>query len=253
MKLEVSLVIITKNEELNIERCIRSVPFASDVVVVDSYSQDKTKEIALNLGSRVIEEEWKGFGPQKHRAVNYAKYDWVLCLDADEALSEQLVCEIQQCWNSLDPHVGYKFPRKSFYLGRWILHGGWFPDYQLRLFNRKFNQWNSLNIHEQVQANKIIFFKHPILHWVFRDISHQVITNDRYSGLQASSLYATGRKISFLNLLLKMLIKPWSKFIECYFLKLGFLDGMPGFIIAVSAGYSVFLRWAKIWEKQKRN
>lgn len=246
MKLALSLVIITLNEESNIERCIRSVPFASDIVVVDSHSQDFTRELAAQLGARVFKEDWLGYGPQKASAVEKAKYDWILCLDADEGLSSGLSAELIAKWKSLEAQTGYEFPRKSFYLGRWITHGGWFPDYQLRLFNRKFSKWDSQPIHEKVKAEKVQRFNAPINHWVFKNVSHQIVTNDRYSSLQAQEQFAKGQRFS----LLKMLFKPVSKFVECYFLKLGFLDGLPGFFIAVSAGYSVFSRWAKIWERQ---
>lgn len=248
MKLPVSLVIITLNEERNIERCIRSVPFASEIVVVDSGSTDKTLEIAKGLGATVHHYPWQGFGIQKAKATELSHNDWVLNLDADEALSPELAQEIMEKWQSLDPRVGYEMPRKSYHLGRWIMHGGWYPDAQLRLFNRQHSGWQKVPIHEKVEAAEKQRFKKPLLHWVFKNISHQVITNDRYSSLQAEDHIRKGKKFS----LLKLVIKPWVKFIECYFLKLGFLDGFAGFVIAVGAAYSVFLRWVKIWELQKK-
>ncbi|PIS10301.1 MAG: glycosyltransferase family 2 protein, partial [Bdellovibrio sp. CG10_big_fil_rev_8_21_14_0_10_47_8] len=152
MKLPLTLLIITLNEERNIERCIRSVPFASQVLVVDSHSKDQTRAIAASLGAQVIEQDWLGYGLQKKRGTEIAQYDWILSLDADETLSPELVQEIQQKWDSLEPEVGYEMPRKSFHLGRWIRYGGWYPDYQLRLYHRKHSQWPDQQIHERVWA-----------------------------------------------------------------------------------------------------
>jgi glycosyltransferase involved in cell wall biosynthesis len=250
MKLPLSLVVITKNEEENIERCLRSVPFAGDVVVVDSFSSDRTVERAKALGARVFQESWRGFGPQKQFGVSQAKHDWILSLDADEALSPELAKELHARFANLDAQTGYRLPRRSFHLGRWILHGGWTPDRQLRLFNRSSSKWNEDGIHESVKSPKVESFRSPILHWVFRDLSHQVVTNDRYSGLQAEALDSQTQKFS----IFRLVTKPWVKFMETYFWKRGFLDGLPGFIISVSAAYSVFLKHAKLWERQqKRN
>ncbi len=243
-KLPLTLTLITKNEEKNLERCLRSVPFASEIVVIDSGSQDNTVKVAQQLGATVYVEDWQGFGPQKQLAVKKAKYDWILSLDGDEALSPGLVKEILARFKNLNENTGYLLPRKSFHLGRWINFGGWYPDRQLRLFNRKFSNWNSEKIHEKVISPVTEKFQNEIQHWVFRDLSHQVETNNRYSGLQAESLIGSGKSFSFF----KLITKPMSKFVETYILKRGFLDGLPGFIISVSAAYSVFLKWAKMWE-----
>ncbi len=248
IKLPLSLIVITLNEERNIERCLRSVPFASDVVVVDSGSRDRTRELATRLGARVLEKSWTGYGPQKKFATEQAREDWVLSLDADEVLSPELAAEIQQKFASLDPQTGYEMPRKSWHLGQWIRYGGWYPDYQLRLYNRKYSQWPDSQIHERVQASKVARLSEPLLHYVFRDLADQVETNNRYSSLLAEKDVQAGKKFSWL----KLVVKPGTKFLETYFLKLGFLDGRAGFLISVSAAYSIFLRWAKIGELQKR-
>lgn len=246
-KLPISLVVITLNEEENIRRCLESADFVNDIIVLDSYSKDKTRDICLQMNARFEQQEWLGFGCQKRKAVELAKNDWVLCLDADEALSLKLKQEILARWNQLDEKTGYKLPRISFFLKRWIRHGGWYPDYQLRLFNRKFSQWSENPIHEKVISEKQEVFASPIEHFVFTQISHQVVTNDRYSTLQAQKMIQDGKRFNWFH----FLTKPFVKFVECYFLKLGFLDGTPGFIIAVSAGYSVFLKWAKLWEAKE--
>ncbi|MFZ4403534.1 MAG: glycosyltransferase family 2 protein, partial [Pseudobdellovibrionaceae bacterium] len=154
--------------------------------------------------------------------------------------------EIYSLWPSVDAQAGYLLPRLSYHLGRWIRHGGWHPDYQLRLFNKKHSQWDGLQVHEKVKVKNQVKLKASILHWVFDNISDQVITNDKYSGLLAQNLSQQQRSFS----IFKLITKPISKFIETYFWKRGFLDGLPGLIIAVSAAYSVFLKWAKLWEIQ---
>lgn len=243
-KLPISLVVVTLNEEANIERCLQSAPFVSDVVIVDSFSTDRTVELAQKLGAVVHQEKWCGYGPQKALAVTKAKNDWILSLDADEALSSGLQAEIMAKFASLKPEVGYEFPRRSFHLGRWINYGGWYPDAQLRLFHRQHSRWSGDVLHEKVQVKSKERFQSDLLHWVFESLSDQVVTNDKYSSLGAEKLAKSGKSFS----LLKLIIKPWTKFMECYFLKRGCIDGLPGFIIAVSAGYSIFLRHAKLWE-----
>lgn len=246
-KLPISLVVITKNEEANIERCLRSVPFASECLVVDSGSTDQTLVRAQALGARVIVEAWRGYGRQKKFAADQASESWILSLDADEALSPELAQEIQDRFDSLDPKTGYLMSRKSFHLGRWILRGGWFPDWQLRLFNRAESQWKDSEIHEKVEASRTERLTGSILHWVFEDLSDQVRTNDHYSSLQARDLAVSGKRFS----VWKLLSKPFSKFLETYLWKRGFLDGLPGLIISVGAAYSVFLKWAKLWEIER--
>jgi glycosyltransferase involved in cell wall biosynthesis len=271
-KLSLSVVIITLNEEENLSRCLTSVKdWAGEVVVVDSGSTDRTVQIAESLGAKVIFQEWLGFGAQKKFAVDCAKFDWVLSLDADEQCSPELIEWLRTEFKFLKQEQIYSFSRKSFYLGRWIRGGGWYPDYQARLFHRKYAQWNTDSIHEKVvpqpetqqlkiivenfgarksKSLKSVYVKidRPILHFVFKNISHQVSTNNRYSSLQAAALLDRGVKFSWA----KLLFKPISKFLECYLIKLGFLDGAVGFLIAYSAGYSAFLKWAKLWELQKR-
>lgn len=241
-----SLVVITLNAQAHLERCLKSVPFASDLVVLDSGSTDETVNIAKAAGARVFVEEWRGYGAQKHRATELALTDWVLNLDADEALSLESQAEIQALLNrgSIDEEA-FSFPRLSFHMGRWIRHGGWYPDRQIRLYDRRRARWSLKAVHEKIEAQVLGQLHSPILHWVFNSLEHQVTTNNRYSTLGADELSRRGRSFWLIHLLLK----PKVKFLETYIWKLGFLDGMPGFIIAVGAAYSVFLKWAKLWEK----
>lgn len=248
-KLPISLVVITLNEEVNIERCLRSVPFASEIIIIDSGSQDKTTLIATQLGARVYQEAWRGFGPTKRRGVDLASQDWILSLDADEALSAELAQEIFQLFKTSqqDQHHGYRIPRLSFHLGKWIRFGGWYPDYQLRLFNKKYANWSDSPVHEKVNCSKVGVLSKNILHYVFRDLSHNVETNNRYSTLGMQALLEKKEKFS----LAKLIFKPIGKFIECYLVKQGCRDGIPGFIIATGAAYSLFLKYAKLWERTK--
>jgi glycosyltransferase involved in cell wall biosynthesis len=249
-QLPLSLVIITLNEELNIERCIRSAPFASEIIVLDSGSQDRTVEIAESLGAKVTVEPFRGFREQKIRAVELASHDWILSLDADEALGLALQAEILDFWKAGTPScAGFEMPRLSYHLGQWIHHGGWYPDTQLRLFNRRFASWTGGNVHERVTANgEVVSLDADLQHYVFRNLAHQVDTNNLYSTEGARDLQAA--RVSFHLPLL--LIKPVSKFLETYFFKLGLLDGMPGFLISVSAAYSMFLKHAKLWEHRQK-
>lgn len=246
-----SLAIITLNEEAGIARCIRSVPWADDVVVVDSGSQDRTVEIARSLGARVFTEAWRGYRDQKIRATELCFHDWVLSLDADEALSLEAIKELEAVFasgklaaGSVD---GFEFPRLSFHMERWIRHGGWYPDWQLRLFHRGRAKWGAGHVHERVAAEKVERLRHPIHHWPFHDLSEQIRTNNNYSSLGAKDLFARGRRFS----LFALVFKPWSKFMETYFIKRGFLDGLPGFVISVGAAYSVFLKFAKLRELER--
>lgn len=242
--LRLSVVIITKNEERNVARCLESVAWASEVLVLDSGSTDATVEIAQKMGARVVTDIWRGFGAQKAHAAKLAKNDWILSLDADECATPMLQLEVESEYAMLEPKTAYSFPRKSFLWGKWIRYGGWSPDTQVRLFNRQHSNWDQASIHEKVIAEKYASFKNAIEHYVFRDIADQVETNNRYSGLLATKDFLAGKKFS----LLKLIFKPIFKFIENYFVKLGFLDGRAGFVIAVNSAHSTFLRWVKIGE-----
>lgn len=247
MKLPLSVVIITKNEAQNIADCIASVPFADEVLVVDSGSVDKTTEIAAQKRAHVLNKEWMGFGPQKQWAVRQAKHDWVLCLDADERVSEELHQELLEKFEHLDSQTLYRFSRVSFYLGEWIWHGGWFPDFQGRLFNRKYFQWNQAPIHERVEGGaKHSHFMGPLEHMVFDSFEDHIKTNLRYSKLLSQQDSQKNKKFYKWQLV----VKPFVKFVECYILKQGFRDGWAGWIIAINAAHSIFMRLSFRFEQQ---
>ncbi|HEX4923459.1 MAG TPA: glycosyltransferase family 2 protein [Bdellovibrionales bacterium] len=241
----ISLVVITLNEAQNIERCLKSVPFADDIVVLDSGSQDDTAARAKKLGARVFIESFRGYREQKVRATALARHDWIVSLDADEALSPELAGEILEKFD--ENRDGFEMPRLSYHLGRWIRHGGWYPDWQLRFFHRGRCQWVGGHIHERLSGKNVLRLQNPIHHWVFKDLADQVDTNNDYSSRGARDLFDRGQKFSWS----KLLFKPLSKFLETYVWKRGFLDGTEGFIIAVGAAYSVFLKYAKLRELRR--
>lgn len=246
--LPVSVVIITKNEERNLPRCLESVSWADEVLVVDSGSQDATLGVAQERGARTLTEAWRGFGPQKAFAALQAKNDWILSIDADECVTTELKAEIERSFGTLRSDTAYSLPRKSLLWGRWIRHGGWYPDRQVRLFHRGHANWDQSPVHERVIAPKYGQLQSPLEHFVFRDVAHQIETNNRYSGLLAAKDAEAGRRFR----LWKLVFKPYFKFFENYFWKRGFLDGLPGLIIAVNSAHSTFLRWVKIWEIERQ-
>lgn len=245
---KISAVIITLNEQLNIERCLNSLRWVDEIIVYDSGSTDETLKIAENLGAKVFKGPWMGFGSTKKKATELASNDWIISVDADEEISEELSHEIKKTIQKSCPEMAYKIPRLSYYMERWIKHGGWYPDAQLRLFNKKKYQWNEAAIHEKVEATGQILIvqqlKNNMHHYVFKNIEHQVATNNKYSSLQALDMYQKNKSFSYFH----FFTKPYVKFLECYFLKLGFLDGWAGYVIARNAAYSVYLKWIKLKE-----
>ena len=246
MSVKISGAIITFNEEKNIKRCIDSLKEVCDeIVVVDSLSSDNTVSIAKELGAKVINQKFLGHIAQKQLAVDNCSNDWILSLDADEELSKELIKELKELIKKPLSAEAYSMPRVSFHLGRWIRHGGWYPDRKTRLFNKQKAHWGGYNPHDKVIVNgETKKLKNDIRHYVFKDLRHNIDTNNSYSSIMAEDLYKNGKKFSMMLLL----FKPLGKFLETYVYKRGFLDGLPGFIIAVGAAYSMFLKYAKLWE-----
>ena len=249
-----SVTIIALNEAHQLARTIESIQWADDVVVVDSGSSDGTQELARSLGARVIEQPWLGFGRQKNLAQDQARQDWVLNLDADEVVSPELRAEIQ-AWlldqqDSMTkggPPGHLAFPRKNFYRGQWIRHGGWYPNILVRLGHRSNCRWTEPHLHESLQSGGArSVARNPLLHYTFRSIAHQVRTNLRYAQDGANELKRKGQSYS----LIRLIAKPIGKFIETYLLKRGFLDGRLGFIISVNAAHSMFLKQAFLTETE---
>lgn len=246
---QISASIITLNEAKKLRDCILSLDWVDEIVVVDSLSGDATVEIAESLGAKVIEQPFLGHVKQKDFAVRHCSNNWVICLDADERVSPQLKTQIIKLFETHPdgdlPCKGYTVARRSFHLGRWILHGGWYPDRNIRLFDRRFGGWHGVDPHDRIEvAGKLGNLNAALDHYVFDDLAHNVQQNNFFSGISAKILYEKGKKPS----LIKLIFKPPGKFIETYFVKQGFRDGLPGFIIAVGAAYSMFLKYAKLWE-----
>ena len=256
MKQPLSVTIVTLNEEKNLTRALESVKWADDILVVDSGSTDATVSIAAAYGARVVKQKWLGYGAQKNFAQNLAKHDWVLNLDADEEVSPELVkeiCEVISRARSLEKSdkytAGFSMPRKTWYLGRWILHGGWYPNRIVRLVDRRYAKWSEPEVHEALLVQGETEMLHAdLLHYTFHAIGDQVETNLCFSRLGYRDLLRKGAQAS----LLKLVLKPIGKFIETYILKKGFLDGVPGFIISVNAAHSIFLKYAYFFEPENQ-
>ena len=251
--MQVSAVIITLNEEKNIADAIRSVEWVDEVVVVDSESSDRTREIAESLGARVIVNPWPGFSAQKQFATEQAVHDWIISLDADERISIKLREEIQSLIESEPAADGYNIPRLTYYMDRPIRHGGWYPDHQLRFFDRRKGGWNGAVIHESVKmtnGSKIGTLRSDILHYTVENAGeHQRMISERYAPLGAQKMYADGRRTSPS----KAVFASWFAFVRAYFLKLGFLDGFPGFCIAYFAANHAFLKHLALLDLQRDN
>lgn len=246
----ISATIITLNEEKDLPRCLDSLGFADEIIVVDSGSADRTVEVATKMGAKVVQEPWHGYGAQKNFAMSLAKSDWVLNVDADEVVTPELREEILSEIRSAQSAAGYSVARKTYYLGRWIKHGGWYPNYVTRLAQRSKGNWTEPNVHEELQIQgELRQLRNPLLHYTFSDIADQVRTNLRYSRQGAMDLHAKDVRPSFV----KILAKPLGKFFETYLLKRGFLDGLPGFIISINAAHSMFLKYAYLWELSREN
>jgi glycosyltransferase involved in cell wall biosynthesis len=242
-----SVAVIAKNEADRIGRLLASATIAQEIVVVDSGSTDGTVEACLSANARVVRHEWQGYAAQKQVAMDLAQGDWILSLDADEALSEESAQEILSAIrNAPQDVVGFSMPRLSFYLDRWIRHGGWYPDRKVRLVRRGHGRWEGDGIHEKLEVlGRVERLKHPLLHYVYRDISDQVNTINRFSTVFADH-FKGGR--SWWHLLFG-LVHAVGKFFECAFWKLGILDGTAGLVIAVNSSFYVFLKHAKAWER----
>ncbi len=248
--MKISAVIIAGNEEEKIADAIRSVDWADEVLVIDSESIDMTPEIAEGLGARVINRPWPGFSAQKQFGVEAASFDWILSLDADEQISPELRQEIENI--RMTQHAdGYKIPRRTYYMDRAIRHCGWYPDWQLRLFDRRKGKWKDVLVHESVEMTtdaKIEKLTGDILHFTGEGaLHHHEMIGKRYAPLAARQMFDDGKRTSPLRIAAAGAIA----FLSTYILKMGFLDGLPGFCIARFAGHHAFLKHLCLWELQK--
>lgn len=253
--MKISACIIAFNEEKNIGDAIKSLDWADEIILVDSNSTDRTREIAESFDVKVILQDWPGFSKQKQFAVDRALHDWIFSLDADERVSEQLKTEILHL-KSLPAESladGYKIPRLSFYMNRAIKHGGWYPDWQLRFFNRAKGKWKDVMIHESFEMAenaRIQSLRGDILHYSVENAAyHHRLIGERYAPLAAEQMFRSGRRTSPV----KIATAGVFAFLQTYILKTGFLDGLPGFCIARFAAHHAFLKHLLLWEKQNKS
>ena len=242
-----SVCIITYNEAENLPRCLASVAFADEVVVVDSQSTDRTAAIAQQAGCRVILQPFLGYVAQKNLALRHATHQWVLCLDADEWLVDAAAATLQAALAARTPDIaGYTLKRHTFYLGDWVNHCGWWPEYKLRLFDRQRGQWYGNDLHEGVRVEgRVVALDVELGHQTYRDITHHVSKLNAYTSIMAQSLGARHQtRVGFTYLVLR----PFLRFCRMFLLRGGWKEGMRGFIIAVIGAFYVFAKYAKLWE-----
>ena len=240
--MKITATIITLNEERNIARAIESLRCSDEILIVDSGSVDRTVELAEKLGARVIEAGWRGFAGQKNWAAEQASHDWILSLDADEALSEALEAEIWNLKKNGPRYDAYTMPRLARYLGRWILHSGWYPDRKVRLYDRRKARWVGDFVHESViSTGRIGHLESNLLHFTCDSLSEHLRSLDRYTTLAAQEIAARKVKVP----LFRVILDPAWTFAKTYFLQRGFLDGLEGLTIAYMAAFYTFLKYSK--------
>jgi glycosyltransferase involved in cell wall biosynthesis len=249
---QISATVITHNEAKNIQRAIRSLGAADEIVVVDAHSTDGTRELASELGARVILHPWAGFAAQKNFASDQARHDWILSLDADEELNTDACHAIDEWKPSAPAAAGYRFARRARYLGRWILHSGWYPDYKVRLFDRRRARWQGEYVHESVAVDgPVEMLPGEILHYTCDSLAEHRQRVEFYTDLAAREMLHRGERAGILR---RFLAPPWV-FINTFFLRLGLLDAPQGFLIAWMAARYVYLKYGKadrLWSDAAR-
>ncbi len=247
MREKISAGIAAGNEEDNIRRCLESVKWADEIVVVDSFSTDKTVEICKEYTDRITRHKWLGYVGQRNLVKDRTTGPWVLLIDADEEVSIELKDEIlRELENPLCADCsGYELSRMSRYFGRWIRHGEWYPDFKLRLFRKEHGRCGGKEPHDKITVDgRVKRLKNHLYHYTYRDISEQITTMNKFTTIAARGRHEDGKICHLWDLLLRPLIR----FVRGYFLKRGFMDGLPGLIIAVNAFYGTFVKYAKLWE-----
>ncbi len=245
-----SVVIITFNEEHNIGRCLDSVKsIADEIIVLDSFSTDNTVEISKNKGAIVKQQKFLGYIQQKNAALSFASNDYVLCLDADEALEENLINSILHAKRTFSADA-YYFNRCTNYCGRFIRNGSWYPNKKIRLFNKRVAKWGGINPHDRIELDgndkNIQYLKGDILHYSYNTIEEHVTRNNHYSSISADALNSMGVRSNWI----KILFNPFWAFVYGYIIRLGFVDGFYGFIIAVNSAHATFQKYVKLYHMQ---
>ncbi len=235
-----SVTIIVLNEEENIVPCLTSVSFADEIVVVDSGSTDRTLELARGFTDRIFTTDWRGFAGTKQFALDQARMEWVFSLDADERVAPALKDEILGVVRADGPLAGYRVPRKNYFCGRWVRRLGWYPDYTLRLFQREKGRFREREVHEEVKVDGPVgVLKTPLDHYSYRSVSEYVTRMDRYARLAARELAKAGRR-PYPG---ELLWRPFFTFLHLYLVRLGFLEGLDGYTLAVLMSQYRFLKY----------
>jgi len=244
MKVPLSVVIVTKDEERNIEAALQSVSRFSEIIIIDDFSADSTLSIAHKYTNNIFQIRWQGYARQKQSGIDKASMPWVLVLDADERVTEELADEIRIAIGSAVYNAFY-IPRKNFFLGRWIRHGGWWPDYTLRLFRKGSACMEQREVHEKIVTDgKTAYCKNPMEHYTYREISDYIKKMDVYSALAATELHQKGVSAR----LYQLVLKPPVTFLRMFLFQQGFRDGFHGFALAVLYSFYTFLKYLKLRE-----
>ena len=245
---KLTVTVITRNEAADIGDALASVAWADEIVVVDSCSSDATVEIARRHTNRVFVREWPGYIAQKNFAASQASNDWIFSLDGDERVTPELAAEIRKLLATDPTDAGYRVPRVSWYLGQWVRTTDWFPDYQLRLFDRRRGEWTGRYVHETLSVRGSVGrLSGELQHYAYRDISEHLETIDRYSTYAAQQMFEDGKRTNAAQLALH----PPFAFLRNFLLRGGFRDGSAGLVISALNSYYVFLKFAKLWEIQR--
>jgi glycosyltransferase involved in cell wall biosynthesis len=246
---KLSVTVITKNEAADIGAALASVAWADEIVVVDSHSTDETVAIARQHTDRVVVRDWPGYIDQKNYAASIARNDWILSLDADERVTPELAAELQALTAGAPPAAAFRIPRVTWHLGRWIRSTDWYPDYQLRCYDRRAAEWTGQYVHEAVTVRgQTGQLRGELQHYAYRDITDHLETIDRYTTLAAKQMREAGRRAG----VLQIAGHPPLAFLRNYLAHGGIRDGAPGLIISAMNAYYVFLKFAKLWELQHR-
>lgn len=249
---KISAFVVCCNEEKNIRRCLESIKWCDEIVIIDSGSKDRTLEICREYTSKILHKDWAGYVEQKAFGLSQCSSEWALNIDADEEVSPELQVAIKSALQSNEANDkkidGFQISRVVFYMGRWWRRGGWYPEYRLRLCRKSKTSWGGNDPHEKAivdgTTKKI---SGELRHYTYSDISDQVNRLNRYSTTIAHNMFKGGERSN----LLKIIFNPLSRFIKFYFLKKGFLEGFPGLVVAYIEAYYAFLKYAKLWELQR--
>ncbi len=242
----VSAIVVCFNEEDRIEACLESLRWCDEIVVVDSFSTDRTPEICQRYTERFYQRAWGGYRDQKAHAHSLATKDWVLMVDADERVSDKLREELRAVLKrDGDEYAGYALPRLVYYLDRWWRRSEWYPDYDVRLFRRDRATWGGTEPHEKILVGgKVCRLKQPLEHFTYRNMEDHIQRQNRYSSISARESVKAGQRWHLSDALLR----PAVRFVRSYILKRGFLEGFAGFYVAAAGAFYVFLKYAKLWE-----